>query len=76
MFSPLKENYLSVFPNIDCQKMISISGHFLTRKPTHPAGFGVTAQLARLALSSMRIRRKRHESVMSIIMEEKLLQAR
>src|SRR5437016_5984910 len=31
-----------------------------------PAGFGATPQLRRLALSDTSIRRKRHESVMSI----------
>jgi len=35
----------------------------------HPAGFGTTPQLTRLALSAPKsIRRKRHESVMSSVM--------
>jgi hypothetical protein len=34
-----------------------------------PAGWEATAQLKRLALSATSIRRERHESVMSIVME-------
>ncbi len=34
----------------------------------HPAGFGATAQLTRLALPAPNIRRKCHESAMSIVM--------
>ncbi len=33
----------------------------------HPAGFGATTQVTRLVLSSTVIRKKRHESVMSIV---------
>jgi hypothetical protein len=35
---------------------------------THPAGFRATTQLTRLVLSDTSILRKRHESVMSIVM--------
>jgi hypothetical protein len=38
------------------------------RAQAHPAGFGVTPQPTRLALSVPSIRRKRHESVMSLVM--------
>jgi hypothetical protein len=42
--------------------------HFLTERPARRE-FGPLPQLRRLALSDTNIRRKRHESTMSIVMK-------
>jgi hypothetical protein len=61
-------------PTSPNQRLLKILQTFIHLKRAFPhskapsAGFWTTPQLTRLALSSTSIRRKRHESVMSIVM--------